>query len=85
MLDKPIAFVFSDFEMFKKTRGFIFANPEKFMPGEKITNQEELLFFLKRFLKKDTDDYKEFRQKVMKKFHTQNKDFSKTLFKSIAP
>ena len=85
LLDKPIAFVFSDFEMFKKTRGFIFANPEKFMPGEKITNQEELLFFLKRFLKNDTDDYKEFRQKVMKKFHTQNKDFSKTLFKSIAP
>ena len=35
LLDKPIGFTVDDMELYIKDRGFIFNNPEEYMPGKR--------------------------------------------------
>ncbi|MCR5430702.1 MAG: CDP-glycerol glycerophosphotransferase family protein [Eubacterium sp.] len=46
MLDRPIGFVTEDFDEYKKKRGFIFDNPEDFMPGPRLENLDQIKNFL---------------------------------------
>lgn len=45
-LDRPIGFTVSDFESYKKNRGFVFDIPEDFLPGPMLTNEEDFIEFL---------------------------------------
>ena len=36
LLDRPLGYVLTDLESYRNTRGFVFENPEAYMPGEKI-------------------------------------------------
>lgn len=36
LLDRPLAFVLTDMQQYKETRGFVFEKPEDYMPGEKV-------------------------------------------------
>lgn len=83
LLDKPIAFVFSDFQTFKNTRGFVFSDPQKYMPGEIITEQEQLLLFFEKTCKEGNDKYKNSRNRLKAKFHSSDKNFSKNLFDKL--
>lgn len=83
LLDKPIGFVFSDFEKYFNSRGFVFEDPKKYMPGEIITNQENLILFLKEVLVNKKDRYKEERKKITELFHDLKEDFSKNIFNRI--
>lgn len=49
---KPIAFICSDLNEYENTRGFCFAQPRKYMPGELITNFKKLKLYIK-----DMDEY----------------------------
>ena len=46
MLDRPIGFITEDFDEYKKKRGFIFDNPEDFMPGPRLENLDQIKNFL---------------------------------------
>lgn len=48
LLDRPIAFVCKDFEEYKQKRGFVFSNPEKYMPGLFIKTQNDFYRFIKQ-------------------------------------
>lgn len=55
LINKQIGFAIDDLESYRKNRGFTVENPLEFMPGEKLTNIEELKIFIEKIkLKRDT-------------------------------
>ena len=46
IVNKPIAFVLDDYDRYKTTRGFVFDNPQKYMPGHHLYNVNDLQSFL---------------------------------------
>lgn len=68
LLDKPIAFTLDDFEEYSKTRGFVFKNPKKYMPGHHIYNFEDMKKYIED-IGNDKDLCKEDRQAIMNEVH----------------
>lgn len=66
LLDRPIAFTVDDITSYSGHRGFVFDNPLDYMPGEKITTEQEFLSFLKDCLNGD-DNFSEQRKEVNEK------------------
>lgn len=60
---KPIGFVIEDINSYGDKRGFVIENPLDIMPGEKIYNLNELIFFLKH-LKTGIDKYYSKRKEI---------------------
>ena len=83
LLNRQIGFVFSDYEAFKNSRGFLFSDPIKYMPGEIITTLKKLELFLNDVISSDKDNYVYERKKIRKKFHKYDNDFSKILFDKL--
>lgn len=83
LLNKPIAFLVSDYNQYSNSRGFVFENPLEFMPGQIIENNESLIPFLEDILIKKKDLFFEKRQEVTNLFHDVKKDFSKNIFNTI--
>ncbi len=63
MLNRPICYVLSDYEEYKKTRGFVFDNPLEYMPGHKAYKPEDLYEFIAD-IASGNDEYMEDRQRV---------------------
>lgn len=63
LLDRPIGFTVEDMSKYEEDRGFVFDNPNDYMPGMKIHNQEEMITFVKD-LTEANDLYKEERKKI---------------------
>lgn len=68
LLDKPIAFTLDDFEEYLKTRGFVFKDPKKYMPGHHIYNFNDIKKYIED-VGNDKDLYKEDRQAIMNEVH----------------
>ncbi len=68
LLDKPLAYVIPDIDSYKEHRGFVFENPEEYMPGYKIKSKEEFYQFLQE-LATGQDIYKDERKRVKKIIH----------------
>lgn len=83
LLDKPIGFVFSDFEEYINTRGFIFENLKDFMPGEIISSTEELILFLEDVVVKKMDNFKTQRTDLTRKFHDVESGFSERIYNAF--
>lgn len=64
LADRPIGFTVDDIDEYKSNRGFSLP-PERFMPGSKIKNYEDLLNFVQDVVD-DKDPYKEERHEVNK-------------------
>lgn len=47
LLDRPIAYILADMEEYRRTRGFVFENPLKYMPGEKLYDLQGIKGFLR--------------------------------------
>lgn len=47
LVDKPIAFALSDYEEYKKARGFVFEDPLHYMPGHHLYGAEDMAAFLR--------------------------------------
>lgn len=71
LLDKPCAYVIPDIEEYGRIRGFVFDNPEKYMPGYKIRTQEEFYQFLDE-LSLGNDHYEQERKYVKNIVHKYN-------------
>src|SRR5699024_1422226 len=60
---KPIGFTIDDFHKYKDKRGFVVDDPLDIMPGEKITNVEELITFINN-IKKGKDEFLDDRKAI---------------------
>ena len=78
LLDRPIAFVLSDYEVYKKSRGFVFEDPQKYMPGDKLYQPKDLHQFIEA-VAKGKDTYKDERKKLMPVMHNETKCYSERI------
>ena len=83
LLNKPIAFLVSDFSEYSNSRGFVFDTPKKYMPGEIINQRESLIPFLEEIFMKKEDTHLENRLKVNELLHQPKRNFSENVFNSI--
>lgn len=65
LLDRPIGFIVDDFNEYKNKRGFTVDDPLSIMPGEHITNYDELINFILSVMV-NTDKYFGVRQRTIK-------------------
>ena len=68
LLDRPLAFVLTDMQQYKETRGFVFENPEEYMPGEKVYDLKGLEAFAEH-VSKGEDLYRQEREKLLPVMH----------------
>tara|TARA_B110000971_G_scaffold167648_1_gene171923 strand:+ start:438 stop:1541 length:1104 start_codon:yes stop_codon:yes gene_type:complete len=83
LVDKPIAFVFSDFNEYLNSRGFVFDNAKEFMPGEIITNMNELVLYLENLIVSKNDVFILQRNEIKNIFHEVKSNFSQNLFNKL--
>jgi CDP-glycerol glycerophosphotransferase len=83
LLDKPIAFLVSDFNQYSNSRGFVFEKPIAYMPGEIIKQKEDLIPFLQDVFVKKQDLFKDKRVNIRNVFHEPKTNFSENVFNSI--
>lgn len=67
--NRPIAFTIDDIDEYSKGKGFIFENPQEFMPGKKIENIQKMLEFIEE-VNWGKDNYKEERERINKIVNT---------------
>ena len=72
LLDRPLGYVLTDLESYRNTRGFVFENPEAYMPGEKIYNLEDLKDYFSHIAVGE-DPFKEERRRLLPAMHTMPK------------
>lgn len=63
LLDRPIGFTVNDIGLYSKRRGLVFDNPEDYMPGPKIHNEEEFCEFINNIYI-EHDDYELERKRI---------------------
>lgn len=78
LMDRPIGFVLTDFEMYKEKRGFVFDNPLDYMPGEKIYDFSGVKLFLEH-VAEGKDLYKPDREKLMPCMHVRRECYCKVI------
>lgn len=74
LLDKPIGFTLEDLEDYSKTRGFVFEDPKKYMPGEHMYSFEDLEIFIKN-VSRGIDSAVEQRRAVIDETHNRTDDY----------
>ena len=82
LINKPVAFFMNDFESYLNTRGFVFNNPKQKMPGQFLSNYNDLIvYFDNVFLGKD--HFEEQRIKVNDELNLFKDNFSKRLIDKL--
>lgn len=74
LMNRPMAFVLTDFDEYEKARGFIMENPLEYMPGEKIYNFSDLTIFIQN-ISNGIDLYSENRKKLLPIMHNQTENY----------
>ena len=74
LLDRPLAFILTDYEEYKQKRGFVFENPLEYMPGDKIYDFEGLKAFI-RNTGQGMDPYCEERRRLLPKMHNVSENY----------
>ena len=82
LLDKPIAFSLDDFEKYKNSRGFVFEDPLKYMPGHHVYNFDDLKQFIVD-ISNNKDVYKEDRHNIMNEVHNPCDNYCKRIVDTI--
>ncbi len=82
LLDRPIGFVMDDFDKYENSRGFVMEHPKNYMPGQFISQKEDLFYFLKQCTK-DVDNYQLQRKRVNSLLNIQKENFSEYLWTMI--
>ena len=74
LLDRPLAFILTDYEEYKEKRGFVFENPLEYMPGDKIYDFEGLKAFI-RNTGQEIDPYRGERQRLLPQMHNLSENY----------
>lgn len=82
LLNKPIAFALDDFQEYKNSRGFVFSDPLKYMPGDHLYSSIMLFKFIQD-IANGLDKNKSKRDGVMKEMHNVTTDYRGDLLKKI--
>lgn len=80
LLDKPIGYVLTDYDAYRKKRGFVFDSPADFMPGQKIYSADNLKSFLLD-VKNGKDLYKEERRCMKEIMHNPTDNYCERIAK----
>lgn len=83
LLNKPIAFLVTDFNEYSNSRGFVFDTPKRYMPGEIINQRERLIPYLEEIFIKKEDSHQENRIKINELLHESKCNFSENVFNLI--
>lgn len=67
LTDKPICFAYDDLEQYRETRGFAFEPVENYMPGQVVSNCDELIGWFRDFEK--ADDFAQQRRELKYLFY----------------
>ena len=81
-MDKPIGFALADFDEYLKTRGFVFKDPLKYMPGYHIYNKEEIKVMLID-IAANIDKHKNSREVIMDEVHNKCDNYCERIKKEI--
>jgi len=65
LLNKPIAYTLADYEEYRKSRGFVFPEVKKHMPGHHLYKSGDLCCFVQD-VSKGKDPFKAFREGIMR-------------------
>ena len=68
LLNRPLAFVLTDMQQYKETRGFVFEKPEEYMPGEKVYDLKGLETFAEHIASGE-DLYRQERARLLPIMH----------------
>ena len=82
LLDRPIGYVLTEYEQYKRTRGFIFDDTLRFMPGEKLYGLEDLKRFISD-ISENIDPFKEERHEIRALMHNESEGYCKRLVARI--
>ena len=82
LLDRPIGFVLTDFEQYRKVRGFIFADPLAYMPGEKLYTWSDIVRFLDH-VAEGIDPFREERQRLLPEMHNRTDNYCGLLLNTL--
>jgi CDP-glycerol glycerophosphotransferase (TagB/SpsB family) len=85
LLDRPIIFAIDDFDEYRQSRNFVFKNPEKYMPGDIVSDFSSLKKSIETIIVNKHDSYIEERKSLKKQFHTYTNHFSKRLVEKVIP
>ncbi len=69
LLDRPLGYVLVDVEEYKRARGFVFEDPLKYMPGQKIYDVRGIKEFADH-IRKNEDIFREERQRLLPAMHS---------------
>ena len=75
VINRPICFAISDMNEYSETRGFVFDNPEDYMPGHLVETKKQLFSFIEE-IAECQDPYKEKRESVRELVHQYKDDKS---------
>ena len=82
LLDRPIAFALDDYEQYKSSRGFVFDNPLKLMPGHHLYTIHDMQVFIED-VSKGNDPYKADRDAVMPQVHNRCDNYCENIWNAI--
>jgi len=83
LLDRPIVFGIDDLEAYQAARGFVFEEPQAYMPGVQVHSVNALIDALTQLIVNKEDAYAQQRQALKARFHTHDRDFSKRVLERL--
>lgn len=82
LLDRPMAFALEDFEEYKKARGFVFADPLRYMPGHHLYAFDDFREFILD-VAKGQDRYAKERADVFPEMHNICQNYTERIYRAI--
>jgi len=82
LINKPFAFLASDYEIYLQNRGFVFNNPKQKMPGQFLSNYNDLIRYFDNIFS-GKDQLKEQRIKINDELNLFKENFSKRLIDEL--
>lgn len=82
LLDKPIAYVLDDYDLYKQIRGFVFEEPLKYMPGNHVYSKDDFISFISN-VAAGKDVYKEQRHELLPIMQTESTNYSKDVWDKL--
>lgn len=82
LLDRPVAFALADFQQYHDTRGFVFADPLKYMPGHHLYAFTDMKMFLDDVIQ-GRDPYAEERRRMMPLVHNRCGNYCGRVWETI--
>lgn len=82
VVDKPLAFALDDYELYMRTRGFVFEDVKKYMPGHHLYTVDDLCSYVTD-VADENDKYKDDRKRISEIGIYKSENYCKEIVESI--